>query len=134
VKVIIRARLRVPKRPYIDLSGATRDLGGLPALFVNVSLDHLRRQTCRQLAVLAAFEQHSDNDVRIAPGRESHEPAILIQSFASDTICADPVFPAISTPGMCADGAVPSGSRTRAIASVIRLNPSGFIGMFVTSV
>ena len=135
-----------PEPPFHTAPTSTfpelRHLGRLPALLVHVGLDHLGRQARRQFAVLAAFEQDRDNNVRIAPGRESHEPAVLIESFvvlrasartASDTTCADPVLPAISTPGTCADGAVPSGSSTRAIASVMRLNPSGSIGMFVTS-
>ena len=81
VQVIIRTCIPVPYRTYVYFSGTTCDLRRLPALFIDIRLDDLRRQARRQLAVLAAFEQHRDDDVRIAPGRESHEPAILIERF-----------------------------------------------------
>ena len=131
------SRLRL--RP---LCRSFRHLGGLPALLVHVGLDDLGRQACRQFAVLAAFEQGHDNNLRIAPGRESHKPAVLIESWRCSRAAPapsatppepTPVLPAISTPGTCAEGAVPSGSSTRAIASVIRLNPLGSIGIFLTS-
>src|SRR4029077_2688594 len=51
------------------------------ALLVHVSLDDLRRQTRRQPPVLAPFEQHDHNDVRITPRGESHEPSILVESL-----------------------------------------------------
>src|SRR4029077_16263924 len=51
------------------------------ALLVHVSLDDLRGQTPRQPPMLAAFEQHDHNDVRITPRGESHEPSILVESL-----------------------------------------------------
>src|ERR1700680_1830177 len=51
------------------------------ALLVDVSLDDLRRQTRRQPPMLAPFEQHYHNDVRITPRGESHEPSILVESL-----------------------------------------------------
>src|SRR5258708_130121 len=51
------------------------------ALLVHVSLDDLRRQAGRQPPMLAPFEQHDHNDVRITPRGESHEPSILVESF-----------------------------------------------------
>src|ERR1700730_614186 len=81
VKVIIPSRFPVPYGSYVYLARATRNLRRLPALFINIGLDDLRRQPGRQLAMFPTFEEHRDDDVGIAPGRESHEPAILIQSF-----------------------------------------------------
>src|SRR6185295_274060 len=81
VQVIVCADIGIPDRSYVYLPRTARDLRRLPALFVHVGLYHLRCQARRQLAVLATFEEHRHNDVRIAPGRESHEPAMLIESF-----------------------------------------------------
>ena len=55
-----------------DINGATALLLlghflWIAALLLNIGLDHLRRQPSRQSSVLAALEQHADNDVRIAP-------------------------------------------------------------------
>src|SRR5947207_7388626 len=54
-------------------------LGWLLTLFINKGLNDLRRQSRRQFAMLATFEQHTHNDVRIAPRSESYKPSILVQ-------------------------------------------------------
>ncbi len=70
--------------------------------------------------MLAALEKDANHDVRIALWSESDEPAVLrklclvgvLARRVSETVCAEPVLPAISIPAMCALGAVPSGSNT----------------------
>src|ERR1019366_3399505 len=66
-----------PQAADFHLARACRHLRRLPPLFIHVSLDDLGRQPCRQFPVLAAFEQHTHDDVGIATRRESHEPSVL---------------------------------------------------------
>jgi hypothetical protein len=66
-----------PQAAHLELARTGRHLGRLALLLIDVRLDHLSRQSRRQFAVLATFEQHAHDDVRIAPRSESDEPAIL---------------------------------------------------------
>src|SRR5690242_12651471 len=51
------------------------------ALLLDESADHLRNHAGRQSSVLAAFEEASDDDLRISMGRHAYEPAILLVFF-----------------------------------------------------
>ena len=119
-------------------------LGRRAALLVHIGLDHLGRQPRRQLAVLAALEKHADDDIRIAPRRESHKPTILRKLVAGSSTLG-PQSPAKrSAPNQfcrqyrsreCAPKEpCPRGSSTRAIASVMKFHPFGSIGTVFTSV
>ena len=45
LEFVVISRTGIPDRPYFHLSSATRYLGRLPVLFVDVGLNYLRRQT-----------------------------------------------------------------------------------------
>src|SRR5271165_6560164 len=73
---------RRPQSPYVHFAIAPCLLHHLvrqAPLLVDISLQHLRRQPRRQPPMLAAFKQYANNNVGIAPRRESDKPPVLRQ-------------------------------------------------------
>src|SRR6266851_3104097 len=78
--LVVTARIG-PHAADFHLARAGGHLGRLAPLLIDVSLDHLGRQTRRQSPVLPAFKEHTHNDVRIAPRCETHKPSVLGEIF-----------------------------------------------------
>src|SRR6202521_4435692 len=103
--VFIHARFAAGIGPHAALPHLARGrhLGRLTSLLIDVSLYHLGRQTRRQLPVLSAFEQHTHNDVRIAPRREPHKPPVLSEVFVILMLRAQSQRNNLCRPGLAGD-------------------------------
>src|SRR5579872_5756125 len=88
VAIVIRS---TPERAHIygaGILGLLHHLLRSAFLFVDVSLDHLRRQPRREPAMLAALEENANHDVGITARRKSDEPPILRQIFGILVLCS----------------------------------------------
>src|SRR5208337_304551 len=92
-----------PQAAHFHFARAPRHLRRQAPLLVHVGLDHLGRQTRRQFAVLAAFEEHANNNVRIASGRESHKPSVLSELFVVLMLCPQRQRDNLRRPGLTRD-------------------------------
>src|SRR5208282_402660 len=60
-----------------------RYFGGLPALFLDVGLDDLRRGPGGEITVLPFFEQRAHDNFRISSRLHAHKPAIILEFLAT---------------------------------------------------
>src|SRR4051794_35911802 len=52
-------------------------MSGRATFLLDVCLDHLSGEARSELTVLSTFEEHRDNNFRIAARRESYEPCVV---------------------------------------------------------
>src|SRR6266446_4042343 len=69
----------VPYRSYFHFCVALGNLGWLTSLFVHVRLDHLGCGAGSQVSVLAFLQQRAHYNLRIAPWRHAHKPAVIFE-------------------------------------------------------